>query len=98
MCSRQSPLSVSLRSEEHTSERQSPYDVVFRLLLEKKKIQLATIARVVMAPPTHFIATKHAYDSHNLSKALALDKVVVDYLKIRRTHRAKHFTYTTLFR
>src|SRR5437867_8362642 len=25
------------RSEEHTSELQSPYDLVFRLLLEKKK-------------------------------------------------------------
>src|SRR5207248_9410495 len=27
----------SLRSEEHTSELQSPYDIVCRLLLEKKK-------------------------------------------------------------
>src|SRR5437867_6902688 len=32
-----------LRSEEHTSELQSPYDLVCRLLLEKKK----THARVV---------------------------------------------------
>src|SRR5207248_3984653 len=29
----------SPRSEEHTSELQSPYDLVCRLLLEKKKIQ-----------------------------------------------------------
>src|SRR5437867_5658581 len=28
------------RSEEHTSELQSPYDLVCRLLLEKKKIEL----------------------------------------------------------
>src|SRR5437867_6804581 len=28
---------VRLRSEEHTSELQSPYDLVCRLLLEKKK-------------------------------------------------------------
>src|SRR5437867_9034526 len=28
---------VSCRSEEHTSELQSPYDLVCRLLLEKKK-------------------------------------------------------------
>src|SRR5437867_6726949 len=28
---------VSMRSEEHTSELQSPYDLVCRLLLEKKK-------------------------------------------------------------
>src|SRR5437867_12855166 len=30
-------LSAYLRSEEHTSELQSPYDLVCRLLLEKKK-------------------------------------------------------------
>src|SRR5438094_9866658 len=30
-------LLSSLRSEEHTSELQSPYDLVCRLLLEKKK-------------------------------------------------------------
>src|SRR5438094_8874582 len=29
---------VAKRSEEHTSELQSPYDLVCRLLLEKKKI------------------------------------------------------------
>src|SRR5437867_5654098 len=29
-----------VRSEEHTSELQSPYDLVCRLLLEKKKITL----------------------------------------------------------
>src|SRR5207248_5433560 len=29
--------SISKRSEEHTSELQSPYDLVCRLLLEKKK-------------------------------------------------------------
>src|SRR5437867_8427181 len=28
---------VAIRSEEHTSELQSPYDLVCRLLLEKKK-------------------------------------------------------------
>src|SRR5437867_9814632 len=31
------------RSEEHTSELQSPYDLVCRLLLEKKKHQVASI-------------------------------------------------------
>src|ERR1039457_6216397 len=31
---------VALRSEEHTSELQSPCNLVCRLLLEKKKIQL----------------------------------------------------------
>src|SRR5207248_4103286 len=32
------------RSEEHTSELQSPYDLVCRLLLEKKNSLLATVA------------------------------------------------------
>src|SRR5437867_8839807 len=32
------PQSRSSRSEEHTSELQSPYDLVCRLLLEKKKM------------------------------------------------------------
>src|SRR5437867_8846776 len=32
------PPSRSRRSEEHTSELQSPYDLVCRLLLEKKKL------------------------------------------------------------
>src|SRR5438094_3730049 len=32
------------RSEEHTSELQSPYDLVCRLLLEKKKKQTSTTA------------------------------------------------------
>src|SRR5207248_11372472 len=31
---------LELRSEEHTSELQSPYDLVCRLLLEKKKTKL----------------------------------------------------------
>src|SRR5207248_4597332 len=30
---------LGARSEEHTSELQSPYDLVCRLLLEKKKLQ-----------------------------------------------------------
>src|SRR6266705_3833176 len=36
-CSRRVPTRAPTRSEEHTSELQSPYDRVCRLLLEKKK-------------------------------------------------------------
>src|SRR5437867_5729653 len=36
-CARRSASSAA-RSEEHTSELQSPYDLVCRLLLEKKKV------------------------------------------------------------
>src|SRR6266705_7214537 len=35
----------SSRSEEHTSDLQSPYDLVCRLLLEKKKKQTSTSTR-----------------------------------------------------
>src|SRR5437867_5950310 len=34
------------KSEEHTSELQSPYDLVCRLLLEKKKIKTTTTERI----------------------------------------------------
>src|SRR5207248_10932802 len=37
LCCRWCSLRGSSRSEEHTSELQSPYDLVCRLLLEKKK-------------------------------------------------------------
>src|SRR5438094_2624272 len=39
-----------MRSEEHTSELQSPYDLVCRLLLEKKKTRL--YVRHGVPPPT----------------------------------------------
>src|SRR5699024_12843786 len=35
-----------LRSEEHTSELQSRFDLVFRLLLEKKKIPILQICHI----------------------------------------------------
>src|SRR5438094_6756678 len=39
------PRGHAARSEEHTSELQSPYDLVCRLLLEKKKTYLAVMPR-----------------------------------------------------
>src|SRR2546430_13093121 len=51
-CHESRPLFVhradaELRSEEHTSELQSQSNLVCRLLLEKKKIELVVIQRVV---------------------------------------------------
>src|SRR5207248_4152752 len=52
------------RSEEHTSELQSPYDLVCRLLLEKKKIS-AMLTLNTLDPhyrartPAHFAAPIH---------------------------------------
>src|SRR5207248_9341031 len=42
----------SSRSEEHTSELQSPYDLVCRLLLEKKNASLTTF--MATSPDAHF--------------------------------------------
>src|SRR5258708_32044531 len=39
------PVPVELRSEEHTSELQSPDHLVCRLLLEKKKNESSTVRR-----------------------------------------------------
>src|SRR5437867_8076268 len=57
----------AFRSEEHTSELQSPYDLVCRLLLEKKK----------PLPPTHKQSSHlHSRDrviNHLQSRCVALD-------------------------
>src|SRR5437868_10770224 len=44
-------LATHLRSEEHTSELQSRFDLVCRLLLEKKK-QKSSCSRVYLQTPT----------------------------------------------
>src|SRR5438094_6371303 len=40
------PSVAAKRSEEHTSELQSPYDLVCRLLLEKKKNELVSLQHI----------------------------------------------------
>src|SRR5438094_1894073 len=42
-------LAAFQRSEEHTSELQSPYDLVCRLLLEKKKNKLNNNLKIIIA-------------------------------------------------
>src|SRR5256885_7265676 len=46
-----------VRSEEHTSELQSPCNLVCRLLLEKKKVTLHRLNADVVSPP---LVSKHA--------------------------------------
>src|SRR5205807_9502247 len=48
------PRAGGRRSEEHTSELQSPCNLVCRLLLEKKKIESAD-ARSLAADPVHCV-------------------------------------------
>src|SRR5258708_21188762 len=58
------PVSASPRSEEHTSELQSPDHLVCRLLLEKKKYHAST--RNARHRSTHYDTTPCAHaHSHN---------------------------------
>src|SRR5438067_5142839 len=57
-----------LRSEEHTSELQSRFDLVCRLLLEKKKIRIATSC----CQPSHEISTPLATPTSRVPLTLAL--------------------------
>src|SRR5437867_7213042 len=50
------------RSEEHTSELQSPYDLVCRLLLEKKKFQKYETFVLVVPPNNPTVDTTHVID------------------------------------
>src|SRR5476649_2589265 len=85
--------SAASRSEEHTSELQSHSDLVCRLLLEKKKLELA----------------QRSLSKNNLTNRIqvardgaeALDFLFFEFfffLMIRRPPRSTLFPYTTLFR
>src|SRR6478735_7813480 len=87
------------RSEEHTSELQSPCNLVCRLLLEKKKTNNG-----------HYSCKHTNTEPLNISRVLGkgtdtrerLPKVGPDpfffFLMIRRPPRSTLFPYTTLFR
>src|ERR1039457_1596827 len=97
------------RSEEHTSELQSPCNLVCRLLLEKKtKKPSQTIKDTHMDTcPRHsrVSARQHAADTlwtrdNTGCAACVLRSVffVFFFLMIRRPPRSTLFPYTTLFR
>src|SRR5271167_2883422 len=81
------------RSEEHTSELQSRFDLVCRLLLEKKK-------------PRRYSVIKNTTNTTNDSKNASFIYKTADwswargffFLMIRRPPRSTRFPYTTLFR
>src|ERR1039457_1143292 len=91
-------LSAPLRSEEHTSELQSPCNLVCRLLLEKKDrrdVPRLNVRRergipMSVSPPCHGGAAE--------SSLLAMTRVCFFFLMIRRPPRSTLFPYTTLFR
>src|SRR5438876_2294404 len=66
-CSRSSSRSIGRRSEEHTSELQSPVHLVCRLLLEKKKInnkKLHTSTHEAVLTLHHAVAHQYYHHTH----------------------------------
>src|ERR1039457_2321369 len=97
-----------LRSEEHTSELQSPCNLVCRLLLEKKKMRLDRCTAHLDGEHVPLgaagICVLGAADSRDLRgvpEDVAKQRRVTSYfffLMIRRPPRSTLFPYTTLFR
>src|SRR6266516_3733675 len=88
-----------IRSEEHTSELQSPYDLVCRLLLEKKKKtknQFITKKKNKKIKITQ--NDKQFIYMYNNESINVLFFFLFFFLMIRRPPRSTLFPYTTLFR
>src|SRR5574337_129562 len=108
MAERKEDLKSLLRSEEHTSELQSPLNLVCRLLLEKKK-------GLERHPVAHQLPTEHLRAVVLLEEGRRVAVIVLGlllhrlahllgtvspffFLMIRRPPRSTLFPYTTLFR
>src|SRR5271168_4905876 len=94
---------VLCRSEEHTSELQSPYDIVCRLLLEKKKFLIGTSGsrlRQAKCGRDSSAAGSQALRRSAGRPRMASNTVslLIFFLMIRRPPRSTLFPYTTLFR
>src|SRR5258708_12710597 len=63
-CARWASGRSSGRSEEHTSELQSPDHLVCRLLLEKKKHHYIQCKRQTPQPPAHITITSSSQSLH----------------------------------
>src|SRR6266487_3013728 len=98
-----------LRSEEHTSELQSPVHLVCRLLLEKKKIYVGTtggrrIYRRTKDQERKILEEDEEKDNDSETDSeadSAVDYMGINFfffLMIRRPPRSTLFPYTTLFR
>src|SRR6266487_1409641 len=99
--SRLTPRSTA-RSEEHTSELQSPVHLVCRLLLEKKNKLLVKTARETVGPNVELMVDAGGSEQflpHGYKWALETVKMLsFFFLMIRRPPRSTLFPYTTLFR
>src|ERR1039457_4112981 len=98
----------AIRSEEHTSELQSPCNLVCRLLLEKKTInQVLHAAGDTLRPSVHLAPDDSRHrrsvsDGVHVSNACLVGGGNLQFfrffLMIRRPPRSTLFPYTTLFR
>src|SRR5258708_13690541 len=64
LLSRHRGANLTFRSEEHTSELQSPDHLVCRLLLEKKKITTGSPENRAPHSAPHPLIAPHAHDPH----------------------------------
>src|ERR1022692_2794776 len=96
-----------IRSEEHTSELQSPCNLVCRLLLEKKKtitratactVQSRAGARLAQCLRPPHEAHRGQAETGPLEEDEHEQHGVFFFLMIRRPPRSTLFPYTTLFR
>src|SRR6267154_349855 len=78
------------RSEEHTSELQSPVHLVCRLLLEKKKIIIITTLSTTTLTTTTIISTT--------TTTITTTTITIFFSMTPRTTTSTPFPYTTLFR
>src|SRR6266516_4091355 len=95
-----------IRSEEHTSELQSPYELVCRLLLEKKKASNSREGLDIIKKhrPRYTLLDLRMPEMNGievLKQIRGIDPqsaVLFFFLMIRRPPRSTLFPYTTLFR
>src|SRR6516164_9149161 len=96
------PISPSERSEEHTSELQSQFHLVCRLLLEKKKQTVAAARdrglRVVMITRPGYERSTPRPGRRFADVAPDVAVVLVFFLMIPLPPISRFFPYTTLFR
>src|ERR1039457_6206564 len=98
----------SERSEEHTSELQSPCNLVCRLLLEKKTNRrpkprstptaVSTCARRPSVRPASGTRTRSTTRPGSTGSTSSAPRCLFFFLMIRRPPRSTLFPYTTLFR
>src|SRR6516164_850764 len=85
------------RSEEHTSELQSQFHLVCRLLLEKKK-DLVRAMRINLRARQYDVLTAGTGRDALAAAASHPPDAIIFFLMIRQPPRSTLFPYTTLFR